>query len=428
MILKDFPGLKNKIISFFASLFLLTGIPELLKSQSLFEVTKLGQDPVIRILLYKGNTPQKITLPTGTEFTTSTGIRRIALQTQSQVSVKGNSISLTVGNNKFVTSDSLLIRIPAGETFLYDGNTYRGNLVFHSDEKSLLVVNHVDLESYLQSVIPTEIGQGRKKQDLESVKVQAIAARTFTYGKLLSKKATDGHYDLLPTVMDQAYFGVKSENTTYREAIAATNGMVGVYDSTLIQALYHSTCGGLTENSESVWGGKKIAYLRSVYCGDDTTSFCRASPFFDWERKVDMKKHNTFFFKQIGKYVEKDPAHPIFKDKSISRIEISGRDSSGRVLGLRIGNRSGTEVLAQGDYVRWLFPDSTGKILSSVWFDLELTRSDSGEITTVLFKGRGYGHGLGICQWGAVGMSRRGYTYDQIFRFYYRGARIVKLY
>lgn len=420
--------MKTKVISFFAVLIFLIVTSGAVKSQSIFQVMKLGQDPVIRILLYKGISNQKITLPTGSELFTSIGIRRITPKTDCLVSLKGSSISLTVGENKFVTSDSLFIKIPDNETFLLEGTEYRGNLVLHCEEKTLLVVNFVDLESYLQSVIPTEIGQGRKKQDLESVKVQAIAARTFTYGKLLSKKATDGKYDLLPTVMDQAYFGTKSENNTYRVAIAATNGMVGVFDSTLIEALYHSTCGGLTENSESVWGGKKISYLQSVYCGDDTSSFCGASPFFNWERTVDMKKHNLFFFRQIGKYVEKDPVHPIFKDKTVSRIEISGRDSSGRVLGLRILNKSGSEILAQGDYIRWLFPDSTGKILSSVWFDLDVQHSETGEITQLHFKGRGYGHGLGICQWGAVGMSRRGYTYDQIFRFYYRGARIVKLY
>ncbi|MBN8704571.1 MAG: SpoIID/LytB domain-containing protein [Bacteroidetes bacterium] len=420
--------MKTKLIAFLGILFLLAGIPELVKPQSIFEVMKLGQDPVIRILLYKGTIPQKITLPTGSEVFTSIGVRRITPQTQCLVALKGNSISLTVGDNKFVSSDSLSIKIPSTETFLLDGNEYHGSLILHYSNNELLVVNHVDLESYLQSVIPTEIGQGRKKQDLESVKVQAIAARTFTYGKILSKKASIGKYDLLPTVMDQAYFGTKSENNTYRVAIAATNGMVGVFDSTLIEALYHSTCGGLTENSESVWGGNKISYLQSVYCGDDTSSFCGASPFFNWERIVDMKRHNTFFFRQIIKYVEKNPAHPIFKNKTTEKIEISGRDSSGRVLGLRIINGSGAEVLAQGDYLRWLFPDSTGKILSSVWFDLETIRSDSGELEQVHFKGRGYGHGLGICQWGAVGMSRRGYTYDQIFRFYYRGARIVKLY
>lgn len=420
--------MKTKVISFFAVHFLLIVTSGAVNSQSIFQVMKLGQDPVIRILLYKGNSNQRITLPTGSELFTSIGVRRITPETECLASLKGNSISLTVVENKFVFSDSLFIKIPDGETFLLDGNEYRGNLVLHCEEKALLIVNYVDLESYLQSVIPTEIGQGRKKQDLESVKVQAIAARTFTYGKLLSKKATDGKYDLLPTVMDQAYFGTKSENNTYRVAIAATNGMVGVFDSTLIEALYHSTCGGLTENSESVWGGKKISYLQSVYCGDDTSSFCSFSAFFNWESTFDISRRKQVLFNQLRKYVEKDLTHPFYRDKSISKIEVGGRDSSGRVVSLRLVNKSGTELTARGDYCRWLFPDSTMKILPSVWYDLDVTRSESGEIIKVHFKGRGYGHGLGICQWGAVGMSRRGYTYDQIFRFYYRGARIVKLY
>lgn len=412
----------------FWCLFLLISVHNGVSSQPVSKIMQMGRNPDVRVLLLKSNRPETILLPAGSEVKTGIETRTVNPATECKILPQAGQFVFTAGAFSVTIPDSLIILVPGQEGLKVNGEWYRGNLLLFPDAgSSVLLVNSVSLENYLQSVIPAEIGQGRKKPDLEAVKVQSIAARTFTYSKLLSKRQGDNRYDLLPTVMDQAYFGIKSENNAYRLAISETKGMVGVYGNELIEALYHSTCGGLTENSEDVWGGKTVPYLRSVYCGDDTSAFCSSSPFYYWERHVEMKTFWPVFHRQLVKVSDRETPVSGWKDQYLKNFGITGRDSSGRVTGIHLETETGNSAELKGDYSRWLFPDSTGKILPSVWFDFT-TEKQGSVISSLHFKGKGYGHGVGICQWGAVGMSRRGYTFDQIFRFYYRGARIVKVY
>jgi stage II sporulation protein D len=246
------------------------------------------------------------------------------------------------------------------------------------------VINLVDIEDYLLSVVPSEMPSG---WPLEALKAQAIAARSYAVANI-GKHGKDG-YDLKATIDDQVYSGVSTESDNSNVAVAETSGLVLKHEGKTITAFFHSTSGGSTEFSENVWN-KPLPYLRSVPDYDD------ASPHFSWTKRI-----------------------------AVDDLEKNVASDIGRLLSLSVVSRTGSNraqyILVQGSNGSKLV---TGETLRKI-YKLPSTLFNVGsETNTYIFAGRGYGHGLGMSQYGAKALAERGCNAAQILSYYYKDVTV----
>lgn len=273
---------------------------------------------------------------------------------------------------------------------------YRGDIeVKRSPKGGLTVINILDVDEYLYGVIKEEISPTWPK---EAVKAQIVAARTFAL-KNVGKHQDEG-FDLCTTVHCQVYGGVNAEDKISNKYVDETIGEVLTYYGELINAAYHGICGGMTEDPRNVWDVKeRIPYLNSVLC-----NWCRNAPGFSWEASVPLDKIQSALESggvKVGK---------------IENVKILRKSRSGRATEMKIFGNKGSEVI-QGNKFRMLVGND---IIRSTMFKSEKKGNE------IIFKGKGWGHGVGLCQEGARGMAEKGYKYKQILRFYYRGTKLEK--
>jgi SpoIID/LytB domain protein len=306
-------------------------------------------------------------------------------------------------------------------SYLYlDGRPYRGALEIAGSKghKRLLAVNVVHVEDYIKGVVAAEMGK-LSSQELEALKAQAVAARTYA----LSRRGqyADKGFDLDASVADQAYGGVEAEDPLANLAVELTSGEVLTYNGELICAYYHANSGGKTEYIESVWDKPKQDYLIPV----DDREFCSWSENYTW---VESWTKETLE-RNLKKFLT--PSMPVSKGEFVSlvNLRITKRSVSGRVEVLDAVTDWGTYPIC-GDKIRWALKrrSNHNSILPSTWFNLEMERKSDGSIQRVIARGRGKGHGVGMCQTGAIGMARKGYSHKEILMYYYSGARIAEGY
>ncbi len=306
-----------------------------------------------------------------------------------------------------------------GGTLSVRGNPYRGELrIQAAPGGGLTVVNRLDMETYLLGVVPREIG--RFDLDIyEAIKAQAVAARTYavTY---LGRRSQQG-FDVYATVEDQVYGGAGAENETVNRAVRETAGEILTYNGQPVTAYYHSTCAGQTAAIDEVWNNAPVPYLVSVRDVDPGgQAYDRASSRFRWEER--------WTHDQLVGILNRTLADSL-RGRRITRIDdmrVLERTPSDRVRRMRIDTDAGSFIVGK-DRVRWILPPNRGGILNSSKFDVALTRS-GGRVTEIVATGGGWGHGIGMCQVGAMGRARVGQDYRTILRTYYPGTEIRKLY
>ena len=275
---------------------------------------------------------------------------------------------------------------PSGNGYVYIGDRwYRGKTIVFSTNKGLTAVNYVDLEQYLYSVIGSEMN-GNWPQ--EALKAQAVAARTYAiYTRENDKK---GIYDLGDTEASQVYKGVESESNGTHKAVNATGGQILTYKNRLILSVFHACSGGHTENVEDVWS-QRLPYLRRVQDYDQNVAACQWVRTFSGE---EISKRIS----GVGNVVSLSPKFTPYG--SIKTMKF-------------VGDR-GTRSL-KGEAVR----NALG--LRSTNFTV--TEDPSG----LRLYGRGWGHGLGMSQWGAYNLAKQGVNYQQILAHYYRGTSLARI-
>lgn len=312
------------------------------------------------------------------------------INTDYQVTAKDGRLVL---GGKFV-SPSVVRFVPAQGDYLgVNGKRYRGQIevLVNSGGGGLQVINYIPLESYLAGVVPNEVSPAWPD---EALKAQAIAARTFALYKMSGRTQMD--YDLDDSVSSQVYGGVDSEKKSTTEAVKATEGLVAVEAGKFIAAFYHSNCGGHTANVKDVWGGG-LDYLSGVDCG-----FCEQGPHARWSEELGGEELKQRLKKSLPNL------------QSVTGLDVKDRDSSGRVKTVQIRHSGGAEEIKAPVFRMLIGPDC----IRSTQFEI-LPRGRSWQ-----FNGQGWGHGVGLCQEGAMGMARNGYTYRDILRHYYPGAEI----
>jgi stage II sporulation protein D len=269
--------------------------------------------------------------------------------------------------------------------------TYTGGLQLAPSPESstgLLLVNTVPLEDYVASVVASEYGL----DDREGTKAMAVVART--YG-LFSSEKFGGTYDHADGTASQVYEGVGAVTERSRRATEATAGEVLTYDGTLIQAVYFSSSGGHTADNEAVWDAKRpIPYLRGK-----EDPYDEGSPHHSWSARVDRSTLLQVLTRRHGSLVK--------------GFTIDERSSDGRVKTVALLTDGENATMNANDFRLVVNRGVDGAPLKSTWFDAR--RSGSRYV----FDGRGFGHGVGLSQWGAHAMATQGRSYRDILRFYY---------
>jgi stage II sporulation protein D len=279
------------------------------------------------------------------------------------------------------------------------------------------VINILYLEDYLRGVVPPEIGL-RVETELEAVKAQAVAARTYAMAHL--KQYEGDPYDMKASILDQVYEGYSGENELSNKAIDATAGLVMMNQDVMIDAYFHSTCGGRTDDIDDVWDRKEVPYLKSV----DDQGACSWSKYYTWQETFTEQQLRG----RIEQYLASDRGREL-RVGQITDVTISERTAGGRVRRLLV--RTDQDVFRfEKDRIRWVIGRTSNPelILPSDRFDVELERDGSQNVVRVKFSGQGYGHGVGMCQCGAIGHSRNGWKFDRILQLYYTNVNIKKLY
>ncbi len=313
----------------------------------------------------------------------------------------------------------LVLRPAAGGHVRLGERPYRGTaLIVPRDSGRVSAVNVVDLEGYLLGVVPSEI----PSLALEAVKAQAVAARTYAVGNMGSRSTLG--FDFYATVADQVYGGVAREDTMAARAVRETRGEIVTYGGAPILAYYHSTCGGHTAAIDEVWDRPPQPYLRSVSDArpDGSGYYCDISSRFDWHEEWT----GAALQRIVGKMLAQFFRVPAAQLGAIQRLSVEERTTSGRVAVLGI-DAGGRHYRIHGDSIRWILRPEEGRILNSILFDLRQERSDGG-VRRLSVDGHGWGHGIGMCQMGAIGRAKAGQDYHEILRAYYTGTDITRLY
>jgi len=314
----------------------------------------------------------------------------------------------------------LTVQAPGEGILASRGVPYRGVLlVQRSGDRGLTLVNRLDMESYLLGVVPREIGRVGPEL-LEAAKAQAVAARTYAI-RYLGRRASQG-FDVYATVDDQVYGGIPAEHPTVSRAVVETAGEILSYGGQPILAYYHSTCAGRTAAIEEVWNDRPVPYLVSVIDQDPRTgvAYDRSSSRFTWTER--------WTHDQLVGILNRTLADSL-RGRRISRIEemrVLDRTQSGRVRAMRLTTDAGSFTLGR-DRVRWILAPVRGGILNSSKFDVRLVRA-GGRVSEIVAEGGGWGHGIGMCQVGAMGRARAGQDYRTILEAYYPGTEIQDLY
>lgn len=303
-----------------------------------------------------------------------------------------------------------------GGTITFNGKRWRGEVAITAADAGLLVVNRVRMDEYLKGVVPLEIGT-RAMTDLAAAEAQAVAARSYAYMHLAGAGRP---YDMAATVADQVYGGVDAETLLGTEAVDGTGGLLLQYEGRVVSAPYHATCGGTTAEPEDAWRSGPEPYLRRVSDEIPGTGryYCDWAPKYRWTQSYTASELRS----SISRYVRGLPGGGGGDVGRVRALTVADVTPAGRVASLTVETDRGTWTL-HGNEIRSALRTSSGEILFSTYFSL-YTAPGTNEVQSVLLRGGGNGHGVGMCQAGAIGRARAGQDFRTILRTYYPGTTV----
>lgn len=315
------------------------------------------------------------------------------------------------------------VSVTKGKFAMADGRRYRGrlNVVRARTGRGLTLINRVPLESYLAGVVGQELGP-RRPNERQALLAQAVVSRTFAL-RNRGRWEADG-FDATADTRDQVYLGVTGESPQVWDALRATTGQVLEYHGRLIDAFFHSTCGGRTADVGEVFSSAvRAPYLRSVSDASGGGHFyCESSPRFRWREEWDGQTLRTILTRTLaGVTTLNGDSVPRIRD-----VEVTRTTRSGRVGELRIRFAHG-DVRISERQVRSVLRPAPNRLLLSAAFRAFVTR-EGDVVRRLVVEGRGAGHGVGMCQWGAIGRARAGQGYVKILTTYFPGTAVARLY
>lgn len=387
------------------------------------------------------------------------------LPTGMQISKNGELIKVTTGPVVIrelahgASNRVFLKNFTANGSTTYIGKWYRGDMEFRSSASSILAINELPMDEYLYGVVPREMSNS---WPIEALKAQAIAARTYAAANI-NKHIVEG-FNFLDTPNDQVYAGFNGEGATATRAVDETSGQIITYDGSPISAVYHSTSGGYTEDNENVWAGKPSGYLRAKNDPYSTTNglanWTYTSSLEEVREKlinagsdigpinaINLEKYRSGRVKAViirdinGNTIAKSGSEfgKLFNPQFYTYInntsfmsnffDVKMDNQSESTVSTINGSSATSKVSGTGLY--GVSDDGTIEILNdggTSFYALGASETavsvNKAPTGAVIFEGHGWGHGVGMSQWGAYQMASQGKTYSEIIKFYYTGVEI----
>lgn len=308
----------------------------------------------------------------------------------------------------------------SGRPVRWSGRDYRGSLLVSAGPGGLMTVNTLPMEEYIRGVVGAEMGK-RGEPELAALRAQAVISRTLAY-RNLGRWRVRG-YDLMGTVADQAYAGIGFESPASDQAALETAGEVLTYAGGMIDVFFHSTCAGRTARGSEVFSYAERPYLQSVPDLDlGGRPWCAISPRYRWREQWSGEA----LARALRATLPAAGGSPGMAD-DLADFRILERTPTGRVARLQVVTRGGESLTLSGPAARLLLRTPDGSNLRSADFTLQVTR-EGPRIVQLVAEGAGAGHGVGMCQWGALGRSRAGFSYQEILSAYFPGTEVVRTY
>ncbi len=356
-----------------------------------------NKSPVIRVSLGSSADARSLKLSVDGRCTLMSGGTESTVLRLPKSGIRLSSRGLNIEHTSRWYRQAVSIYPKQDGTLWFNGRYYHGRLSLHLEpDGKVTAINHVDLEDYLQGVLGAEVFLSWPQA---AIQAQAVAARSYALHQMLKRK--DQHIHLGSDSTDQNYLGLERETARARQIIAQTRGVVLLAGRGILLTYYHSTCGGHTADVAKVFEQRTITPLSGVVCG-----YCADSRFHHWDVAFEKGDVTRAFLQNgisVGSFLE---------------LKLHGNGSSGRIKTVALDHSSGTASVPAADFRRIMGYDR----LRSTWFDVK----ENGR--QIHISGHGWGHGVGLCQWGSRGMAMRGYTAELILGHYYPGAKLAKLY
>ena len=347
------------------------------------------------------------------------GRTAIRLSSGDVVDVKpaGTGVSAS-GGGKTGRFDSLEFRGTSGFVTV-DGIPYRGTVSVTQRDGTVTVVNGVGIEEYVAGVIGVEMGR-RPGSDRAALEAQAVASRSYAVAGLGRFEALG--FDFRAGLTDQVYRGAQVESELGSRAVRDTAGLVMTHGGSVITAFFHSTCGFATASpEESFRNVRPRQYLGSVSDAHGRGYYCEGSPRFRWR----VEWSGVELADVLRRTVPRALGIDAYFVSDILDVEVRDTGPSGRVTEIRVYVDQG-EIPVFGPDVRAVFETPDAKSLGSTAVQLTKKR-ENGRVTRLIAAGAGWGHGVGMCQWGAIGRARAGQDYQRILGTYFPGTTVTLL-
>jgi stage II sporulation protein D len=299
---------------------------------------------------------------------------------------------------EFVSLDPTLIKAPikiisSADYIEYKGAQYRGIIEIKPVANKILIINVVNTEEYLMSVVPSEVPASWPQ---EALKAQAICARTYVIREMISRKSQA--YDVDTSTNTQVYKGMTKEHQNTSRAVGETQGLILLHKGSPIQSFFHSNSGGVTEDPQNVWGNK-VEYLVSV-----RSDYDKEGENYAWEDKFSQAQINNAFGNLNLGEIQDIVVVNRFTTSRVNEIELIGTKGSKRIKGTEFRKLVGAT-----------------KIRSTRF---GIRREEDGNF---FVKGLGSGHGVGLSQWGSFAMAKENFNYREILNHYYKGIEFARM-
>jgi stage II sporulation protein D len=360
------------------------------------EPSEMALPATVKVALLHSRYPVAIGCSGDFSYTPSSKAKPVALGKKSLLKIKVSKQGMVIGTKTLTT---LVKVVPAdGETLTVNGRPYRGNLLVRPRGGRIDVIEQLGLEEYLYGVLPREVGAD---WPADALKAQAVISRTYVVANI--RKSEGKGYDVSSDVFSQVYGGLRDEQPASNRAVDDTRGEILIDKAgTPVLTFFHSSCGGRTEGPQYVWQEIQDApdYLDSVkdpYCKDD--------PFYHWDFSIGAES------------LQKRLRRAGYRGGIPTKVSISKESPSGRAWVFAVESPKGRSLI-QGNKFRLA--------VGADVFRSTLITEIKKQGKTFRFEGRGWGHGVGLCQWGARGRALEGHSYGKILAAYYPNVRLVK--
>ncbi len=360
-----------------------------------------AKERTVRIRLYSVSRPAALTL---TPLQETVLVNGTPLKAPALISAKG---SLVIIKGFGPAGKTARVEIPDSGAWISGGlnpkRLYKGLLDITAEKGRLKILNTVPLEEYIASVVSAEAGD---LSQMEAFKAQAVAARTYTL-KHMSNHTKNG-YNMCDSTHCQFFTGFGDVRPAARTAADFTRGEAVTYQGEPAATFYHSICGGRTEAMTDVWPFEHKPYLISVRDGPEKKPYCSIAPGFSWKTRISLKALTGIARTQKW----------ILPDENIAKMAVLDRGISKRVVTLEFSTEKRSLRISATNFYHGIGRRAGWNAIRSSLFYVYSGRD------FVVLEGKGNGHGVGMCQWGAEGMARLGFKYRDILTHYYPGTTI----